>query len=145
MHYELNLPETGVEPVYPKGCQILSLVRLPFRHSGMLSNVYPLSTKTSAISQKPFITPFYTLRYFQHDALFKPQSICRLARYSAIRHLLSTQNNHHQGRYLRGIYEFCGYFVENKRFIPSSFKLSCGFLHNEISLETRFRQSLERT
>lgn len=38
-----QIPETGVEPVYPKGCQILSLVRLPFRHSGMLSNLYPLS------------------------------------------------------------------------------------------------------
>ena len=61
MHYELNLPETGVEPVYPKGCQILSLVRLPFRHSGMLSNVYPMSIKTSATSQKPFITPSYKL------------------------------------------------------------------------------------
>ena len=56
-----RIPETGVEPVYPKGCQILSLVRLPFRHSGMLSNVYPMSIKTSATSQKQFITPSYKL------------------------------------------------------------------------------------
>ncbi len=52
-----KIPETGVEPVYPKGCQILSLVRLPFRHSGMLSNVYPLSLKTSRQKKIPQILP----------------------------------------------------------------------------------------
>ncbi len=51
------VPETGVEPVYPKGCQILSLVRLPFRHSGILSNVYPMSLKTSRQKKIPQILP----------------------------------------------------------------------------------------
>lgn len=31
---ELMVPEVGVEPTCPYGRQILSLVRLPFRHSG---------------------------------------------------------------------------------------------------------------
>ena len=52
-----QIPETGVEPVYPKGCQILSLVRLPFRHSGLISNLYPLSWKTSGQTKKRHVFP----------------------------------------------------------------------------------------
>ena len=34
-----KVPEEGLEPSCPRGRQILSLVRLPFRHSGMWSRV----------------------------------------------------------------------------------------------------------
>ena len=35
LFFNRKVPEEGLEPSCPRGRQILSLVRLPFRHSGM--------------------------------------------------------------------------------------------------------------
>ena len=52
------VPKVGVEPTRPRGRQILSLVRLPFRHFGNLYNHAPAVTyPTDGL----YFFPYYTI------------------------------------------------------------------------------------